>query len=329
VHRSPLGEVTGLVTIARDVTDLKKNEQRIRQEHDRLILAASVGGLGIWDYDLRRDALTCDAQWYRIMGRDPNRPISSIAEFREFIHPDDVDRATEVDETAARLVADKEDYSIVFRIVRPDGEIRWVRSAASVMEDMAGIPSRAVGFVVDITETRLAEATLERQALEDSLTSIANRRRFDQEFERACLQASRTGEPLALAIVDVDFFKNYNDHYGHAEGDAALKSVARILSSATRRPYDLAARYGGEEFMLLMPATQHPETVLDGINAELASLRLPHATSPIGPYLTVSCGCVVAAQPGSISPADILAESDRALYRAKQGGRNRFVVVQL
>ncbi len=130
-------------------------------------------------------------------------------------------------------------------------------------------------------------------------------------------------------MIDVDFFKLYNDHYGHVQGDIALQTVARILASAIQRPYDLAARYGGEEFVLLLPGADGPEAVLERIAAELAEARLPHIASPVCPCLTISCGCVVASDLTDLSTGELLVEGDKALYRAKEGGRNRIVVERL
>ena len=301
----------------------------LAETHDRMAMAVRVGGLGLWHYDFIGDAMECDEQWHRIMGRDPAQPVRTIAGFGEFIHPDDVERVTEVRQTAARLVEEGRDYGIVFRIFRPDGEVRWVRSAARVIEGDDGRPVRAVGFVVDITESRLAEASLHRQASEDALTGLANRRGLDEELAKACLHATRTGEPLTLAMVDVDHFKLYNDEQGHVRGDAALKAVAEILQSAARRPYDLAARYGGEEFLLLLPGVEGPEALLERIVQSVAALEIPHPGSPVVPRLTVSCGCVIASELADVGPLDLLAECDRALYRAKETGRNRVHVSRL
>ncbi|HMP46865.1 MAG TPA: diguanylate cyclase, partial [Sphingopyxis sp.] len=188
----------------------------------------------------------------------------------------------------------------------------------------------AVGHVVDtISEARFAEASLQRQSLEDPLTGVANRRRLDEELKKACLHATRTGDPLALALVDIDHFKPYNDALGHLAGDVALTSVADILSLIARRPYDLVARYGGEEFVLLLPGVGDPEPVLARIGAELARLRIPHPASPVADYLTVSCGCVVATEMADVDPRDLFAHCDRALYRAKEGGRNGVHIVEI
>lgn len=312
--------------LARDVSE---GDVALREANERLTMAARVGGLGIWDYDISRDEMDCDEQWYRIMGRDSAQPVRRIADFRAFIHPDDADAMTEVERTAAELTATGRDYGRLFRIYHPDGSIRWLRSAARIVEDGAGKPARAIGFVVDVTESRLTEQNLEKSALEDPLTGLANRRRLDDELMKACLHATRTGEPLTLAMIDVDHFKLYNDGEGHVRGDAALKALAGILQSVTRRPYDLAARYGGEEFLLLLPGVDEPGPILQRIAEELGALRIPHPLSPVAPHLTVSCGCVIAAELADVAPLELLAECDRALYRAKEGGRDRVDIVRL
>jgi diguanylate cyclase (GGDEF)-like protein/PAS domain S-box-containing protein len=311
-----------------------------RLDHQRLLLATRAGRLGIWDYDIRGDLITCDERWLAIMGLPPDQPTRSIGEYRAIIHPDDVQRATEVPGTARMLLAAGEDYGIEYRIIRPDGEVRWVRSMASIIENAQGEPVRAVGFVSDITEARLAEERLERinallelqnedlsrQVMVDPLTGIANRRRFDQELLRSCAQARRSGGTLVLAMIDVDHFKAYNDHLGHVHGDQALRAVAEVIAGVAWRPYDLAARYGGEEFALILPDNDDPAAVLRRIGERLAAMKLPHPASDAGEYLTVSCGCAVARAGDDISPDTLLVRSDEALYRAKQGGRNRFVV---
>ncbi len=297
--------------------------------NERLAIAARVGGLGIWDYDIAADRLHCDEQWHRIMGRDPARPIERIADFRSFIHPEDAERATKVEASAVQGTDNRRDYGITFRILRPDGRIRWVRSAASLVTDAEGQPVRAVGFVVDITESWFAEANLQRQSREDALTGVANRRRLDEELKKACLHATRTGEPLAVALIDIDHFKGYNDALGHLAGDVALTSVADILSLIARRPYDLVARYGGEEFVLLLPGVSDPSAVLNRIGAELARLAMPHPASPVAAHLTVSCGCAVALELADIAPESLFARCDEALYQAKQGGRNRVHIVEI
>ncbi len=258
-----------------------------------------------------------------------------LADFRPFIHPEDVQRATEVRETAAQLLAQERDYGMVFRIVRPDGEIRWVRSAACLNQDLAGRPTRAIGFLADITDTMRGEMalraanrqleeevdTLARQCMEDPLTGIANRRFLDSELTRICLRTNRTNALLAVGMIDIDHFKAYNDHYGHQEGDRVLRQIASALLSVARQS-DFVARYGGEEFAFALPATDKPGPVLDRLMAAVEALAIPHEKAPAG-RITISCGCIVR-RGGALMPATLLKAADDALYAAKLAGRNRY-----
>jgi diguanylate cyclase (GGDEF)-like protein len=166
---------------------------------------------------------------------------------------------------------------------------------------------------------------LENLAKIDSLTEIANRRRYDEALENEWRRCSRTHSPLSLAIIDVDHFKAYNDHLGHAEGDRVLRLIAKKLSEFVRRPGDLVARYGGEEFVLLLPNSSGTASAHLGeeIRSGIEGLRLPHPASAISPYITISLGGITI-QPagGEIDPQFFLA-ADAALYEAKASGRNR------
>lgn len=184
-------------------------------------------------------------------------------------------------------------------------------------------------------ELRVAERTdklrelnnqLEAMSLTDALTGIANRRRFDQVLDQEWGHARRSGECLALAVVDVDWFKHYNDHYGHPAGDACLREIAQALATTVNRSTDLVARYGGEEFVFLAPMTDlagvrgMAQKLLQAVEA----LALAHELSPLG-RVSVSIG-VAASVPGQEASADVLvARADAALYEAKKQGRNQLM----
>ena len=157
----------------------------------------------------------------------------------------------------------------------------------------------------------------------DGLTGVANRRGFDLALEREWRRAERTGQTVALTMLDVDHFKKYNDHYGHLAGDACLRAVAELITSHGRRTTDLVARYGGEEFALLAAATDSADAfgVAEAICAELVKLQLPHAGSPFG-VVTISIGVAVLLPGGDNTPERLLQQADRAMYRAKEKGRN-------
>ncbi|MGV7207655.1 diguanylate cyclase domain-containing protein [Oxalobacteraceae bacterium A2-2] len=168
---------------------------------------------------------------------------------------------------------------------------------------------------------------LEHLAHVDGLTELANRRRFDEMYEAEWQRAQRAGKPLSLALLDIDSFKQYNDHYGHPAGDRALRAVARTASSLLRRPGDLAARYGGEELVLLMPDTDAAQAaqMVRALCDAIAALAIPHAASLAAPMLTVSAGGATRDAAGAESAAELFAAADTHLYQAKQAGRNRVV----
>ncbi len=165
--------------------------------------------------------------------------------------------------------------------------------------------------------------TLERLAQIDGLTGLSNRRHFDDMLDRAHRRSRRTGSPLGLALIDIDHFKQYNDRYGHIQGDEALKAVARTLQAHARRPDDLAARFGGEEFALLVPGDEGLLQRMEDFRLAVLAQAIEHADSPTGAALTVSCGLVVAQHLEHLSTTDLLQKADALLYTAKSQGRNR------
>jgi diguanylate cyclase (GGDEF)-like protein len=171
---------------------------------------------------------------------------------------------------------------------------------------------------------------LERLSSLDTLTGIANRRRFDAALRQEWRRSSRDETPLSLLFCDIDYFKRFNDTYGHQAGDACLVRVAQTMEDSLNRPADLAARYGGEEFVALLVDTEREGARLlaERIRERIESLQLEHRASTVAPYLTVSLG-VATSLPRTTQPAaDLVSCADRALYRAKQGGRNRVALAE-
>ncbi|MCF5889260.1 GGDEF domain-containing protein [Aeromonas veronii] len=169
---------------------------------------------------------------------------------------------------------------------------------------------------------------LDQLAKQDPLTGVANRRHFNIELDRALAHSQESGAPLSLILIDVDYFKRFNDHYGHQVGDMCLKEVAQALNRAVRTPSDLVARYGGEEFVLLLPNTdrQAAASVAQRLQDGLASLQLEHLASDVAPWVTVSQG--IASNVSGEGASQLLERADQALYRAKESGRNQFCVAE-
>jgi diguanylate cyclase (GGDEF)-like protein len=181
-----------------------------------------------------------------------------------------------------------------------------------------------------MTDQKLAELSLHNLAAIDGLTGIANRRTLDDKLSnewRCCL---RVAAPLAFVIIDVDYFKRYNDAYGHQKGDDCLRAVANVLSLATFRSADLVGRYGGEEFAVIMPNTplDGAVAVAERICLAIRQREFPHTQSEVGPFLTISLGVSVLVPNSASSPAQLVEEADKALYRAKHSGRNRVVATE-
>jgi diguanylate cyclase (GGDEF)-like protein len=183
------------------------------------------------------------------------------------------------------------------------------------------------GFAVDVTERIELAKKLEKLATTDSLTGLANRRRFDEHLAAEVARAARSGEPLTLVLCDVDHFKRFNDRYGHQRGDACLVEVAHALEGVVRRPADLAVRYGGEEFALVLPGTSQEGAVVlaDRLRAGMREMAVPHEDSDGRGIVTLSAG--VATVIGAWTVDEIVELADRALYEAKANGRDRHVCV--
>lgn len=185
----------------------------------------------------------------------------------------------------------------------------------------------------DIRERKLVEAKLKEvnQQLRylanvDGLTQIANRRSFDEYFEQEWLRMAQAKQPLSLIFCDVDYFKKYNDYYGHPAGDKCLKQVAKLLNQSVRRPGDLAARYGGEEFAVILPNTdlEGAICVVKNIQQNIQKLAIIHEASEVSQYITLSIGVCSTIPQLELSSMSLINQVDLALYQAKKEGRDRF-----
>jgi len=172
-----------------------------------------------------------------------------------------------------------------------------------------------------------ANRRLEFQASTDGLTGIANRRSFDYALEHEWRRHQRTGLPISLLLIDVDFFKDYNDLCGHLAGDDCLRSLAQVIQACIHRPGDLVARYGGEEFAVILSSTNEAGTnaVAENVRLGIRALEIPHPRSAVSPHVTISIGMVTAVPGREDSYVDLLHEADVALYCAKRTGRDRVV----
>jgi len=216
-----------------------------------------------------------------------------------------------------------------------DGNQHFILSTAPLIT-LDGRPG-IVGQFKDITsrkeaETELAAANkaLEQMARIDSLTQIANRRCFDETLQREWQRSSREQKPLSLLLGDIDFFKKYNDHYGHQAGDECLRQVGKALAEAILRPADLVARYGGEEFVILLPDIDLPGALHVGerILTAIKQLEIEHQPSTANEFVTMSIGAATLIPNPDQNCEELTKLADEALYRSKEGGRDRITPAQ-
>ncbi len=219
--------------------------------------------------------------------------------------------------------------------------VLFLTSLKGEAEETLALEAGAIDFITKpISPTAVAARVRNHLALKrsqdrireisllDGLTGIPNRRRFDGHLREEWSRAMRKGTTLALVMGDVDFFKRYNDHYGHAQGDACLRQVARCFSGAVRRAGDLAARFGGEEFACLLPETDLAGAleVAERIRLLACAMELPHALSEAGSMVTLSLGVACLAPEKGMDPTILVEAADRGLYAAKGAGRDRVEV---
>ncbi len=294
-------------------------------------------GMGIVDHQLRYiqvNQVLADMNCRSIdehLGKTLQEIIPNISPIAEKFH-------TQVLETGEVLLNQEISSTVADKSA---GIQTWLTSFFPIF-NIDNIPY-CVGFVViEITDRKKAEADMQyaesmlRQAnleLEklvnlDSLTQIANRRCFDDRLRSEWQRLSREQQPISLLLLDIDYFKRYNDCYGHQVGDDCLKAIAQALEQTLCRPADIVARYGGEEFVAILPNTDLDGAIIvaEQIRSAIANLEIPHQNSDISDIVTVSIGVTSLIPSPKQKPSTLIKQSDVALYSAKQQGRNRTIV---
>ena len=244
------------------------------------------------------------------------------------IHPEDHERTVTF---CISQSTNGVDHEADYRALTSDGDFIWIRDVVHVIRKN-GVTTELVGFMFDISERKKMEEELlslnrklEKLTLQDGLTGVSNRRLFDQTINAEWFRSMRDRQPLSLVVIDIDHFKQYNDHYGHLAGDDCLVKVAQALNGIPLRSSDLFARYGGEEFVLLLPKADIDSAVeiAEKCRASVERLAIPHERSDASDVVTISIGVATITPSPDTKPASLFAEADRLLYRAKDMGRNR------
>ena len=262
----------------------------------------------------------------RILGWRPDQLLGQRA--LAAINPLDVPHVQEIFASLKR--GDAEEARGTFRTRCRNGSEIWVESTLRVSRKTDGAIEGFIVVTRDVTQQKALQGRLEILAIEDGLTGLANRRRFDERLREEWSRAYRERTSLALLMIDIDHFKAFNDAYGHPAGDECLHTIAGILADEALRSTDLAARYGGEEFAMLLPNTDAEGCARIGerIRRALREVAIAHGRNLPSGIVTASLGGAVC-RPGaerSAGPASLVDAADRALYAAKDGGRDRLVM---
>ncbi|MCT7948958.1 PleD family two-component system response regulator [Ancylothrix sp. C2] len=302
-----------LILIVEDDRTTRMLLRRAMEKEGYRVIEAADGEEGIADFVRQKpdivlldammpvmDGFTC-CQHFQQMSGGNTTPVLMITSLDD---PDSVDRAFEVGAT---------DY-----ITKP---IHWPVLRQRVR--------RLIEQNHLYQKLEFANQQLQRLALIDGLTQVANRRRFDEYLEREWFRQARERSCLSLILCDVDFFKAYNDTYGHQAGDECLRLVARAIAQEVKRSADLVARYGGEEFAVILPNTDAVGAVYvaENIRIQIEALAIPHATSTVRDRVTLSLGVTSLIPESENEPAMILSLADKALYQAKASGRNQLILI--
>ncbi len=341
--------------LARQVRQSLSRMEGLKQRSDERLQRLIINVPGVI-YRAVRDSDGVDrltyisSRCYEMYEVSAEQVVADIQVLSQLIAPDDVETMHRI---ANRAIETLSSWRMEYRICTASGQVKWLEVSASpeVMPDgsiawdgvILDISDRhRADDVVHLYRTKLEETVKQRTAeLEaanhelsllvkiDGLTQIANRRHFDQHLSDDWKRLARSKQPLSLIMCDVDYFKRFNDSYGHPEGDKVLQKIAAVLKQVLKRPDDLPARYGGEEFAIVLPNTDlvGAMQVAETIRQEVLALKINHKASSVNGFVTLSLG-IATVTPNDIaesvrSPEDLIKIADRALYQAKHNGRNQ------
>lgn len=309
----------------------KRIEADKAQSEKRLKLALESANEGLWDYAPISGGIYYSPRWFAMLGYMDGEFPDTMETWSTLTHPEDLPILEETLQALSDGV--REEFNIELRMLARSGRWNWLQVRGRTVENSKdGRAERIIGTLIDISKFKQIEVALQkandelqRLAALDDLTQIANRRRFEDRLAQEWRRGQRDNSNLSVIICDIDYFKNYNDTYGHVKGDETLYAVAQAISAALKRPMDLVARFGGEEFAMILPNTDSvgAERVAVEVKSAIASLAIEHKTSEINAHITLSFGVASLVPAPDLSAKLLIEAADGALYRAKSKGRNQ------
>jgi diguanylate cyclase (GGDEF)-like protein/PAS domain S-box-containing protein len=323
--RNYRNEIIGFLGIASDITAQHQSQFELAAAREQLSIAAKMADLGVWVWNVTDDSLIWNDRMFEIYQQPMELRKKGLlyTHWSSRLHPED---ALEAEFKLKNAVEGKGVFDTNFRIILPDGKTHYIQAAGQIERDQNGKIFRVTGINLDITRQHEYEKLLREMAYIDGLTNIPNRRSFEESLASDIRYARRARKPLALLMIDVDYFKSYNDKYGHQAGDECLKKIAATLKLKMFRPKDIVARYGGEEFVCLLPETNEEgaRRIANRLCKAIEKLNIAHSTSKAASVVTISIGfAILDPLINDISPATLTTTADTQLYQAKNEGRNR------
>jgi diguanylate cyclase (GGDEF)-like protein/PAS domain S-box-containing protein len=300
--------------VIRDITERKEAEENLRKSEARLGEAQRIAHLGSWERDVKTGEESWSDETFRIYGYEPKEVVPTLDKVMELVHPDDRELIRKKIDAA---LYEGEPYDFEHRIVRADGEVRWIHRRGEVVREEGGEPLRIIGTVHDITEHKALEKRLEYQAYHDELTDLPNRRLFIERLKQALRRTRRRriGRKVAVLFMDLDNFKVVNDSLGHEAGDLLLVAAGERVRWCLR-PEDTLARLGGDEFAVLLEEVEAPSDVAKVAERIVERFRAPFVVEGrefvIRPSIGIALGTA-----RQKTAEDLLRDADTAMYQAK------------
>jgi diguanylate cyclase (GGDEF)-like protein/PAS domain S-box-containing protein len=325
LQRDANGVPGRILIINNDITDRKQDESKLLSLTERLSLATAVAKVGVWERNLASNTLIWDATMFEIYGFPTIVPMAYEKWFAT-VYPED---RPAVEATLRRVMDEKDQRSLEFRITLPDGAVRNISAVVGVILDEHANVVRVIGVNMDVTERRVAEETLRNSEADltyssqhDFLTGLPNRMLLNDRISQAIVLALRHKKQIAVLFLDLDGFKHINDYLGHPIGDKLLQSIAKRLVDCVRFS-DTVSRQGGDEFVVLLSEVEHSEDAAITARRMLQTVAQAHSIDQHDLHVTTSIGMSVYPDDG-LDAETLIKNADTAMYQAKENGRQSY-----
>ena len=316
------GKAVRIFGTFQDISARKLAEEALRLSEERRTIATNSGRVAVWELDMVQGKLIWDDNCFALYKIAKEGFTFDLEDWKKTIHPDDLDAVVTAFQRAVNGLAP---YNLTFRIVWPDGEIRYIEARGEVLCNANGVAQRMVGTNWDVTESKLHQSQLEHMANFDALTQLPNRLLLGDRIKQGMMQAQRREQLLALTYIDLDAFKNVNDCHGHDVGDQFLIAQAKAIKNCLREG-DTLARIGGDEFVAVLTDLESTHSCASLLERILRAASAPVLVGKLTLQGSASMGVVFFSPTQEMDADQLLRQADQAMYQAKLKGKNRYQV---